>query len=123
MQKGKPGLTAGLRIAGLALALGGVPAGCTAVDSGLEGIPGADRTTFPASLARRKGLTFMLARRANEVFPRAIDLVRQGRVDLASLVSACYPLDQVGEAFTSAVARGGLKVLVEPTPPLFRSAA
>ena len=46
MQKGKPGLTAGLRIAGLALALGGVPAGCTAVDSGLEGIPGADRP-FP----------------------------------------------------------------------------
>jgi L-iditol 2-dehydrogenase len=80
----------------------------------LMGIPDDDRTSFAASLARRKGLTIMLARRAKEVFPRAVELVRQGRVDIASLVSACYPLDRADDAFTSAVRREGLKVVVEP---------
>ena len=88
----------------------------------LIGIPDEDRTTFPASLARRKGLTLMLARRANEGYPRAIDLVRRGVVDVASLVTARYPLDRAADAFADAKKRGGLKVIVEPTPPRIRSA-
>jgi hypothetical protein len=35
-------------------------------------------------------------------------------VDVASLVTARYPLAQVGEAFKVAAARNGLKVVVEP---------
>jgi L-iditol 2-dehydrogenase len=81
----------------------------------LAGIPDADRTTFQASLARRKGLSLVLARRMNDVYPRAIDLVRRGRVDVASLVSHRYPLDGIADAFRTAAARDGLKVIVTGT--------
>jgi L-iditol 2-dehydrogenase len=78
----------------------------------LVGIPGDDRTSFPAGTARRKGLTFLLARRMKEVYPRAIALVRSGRVDVRSMVSDSFPLADVDKAFEVAVARTGLKVVV-----------
>jgi len=80
----------------------------------LVGIPDADSTTFVASLARRKGLTLLLARRMSDAYPRAIDLVARGQVDVTSLVTQRYPLDRVGDAFDAAQARRGLKVVVEP---------
>jgi L-iditol 2-dehydrogenase len=80
----------------------------------LAGIPSEDRTTFTASLARRKGLTLMLVRRMKAVYPRAIRLVERGIVDVASLVTHRYPLERAGEAFEIAAARTGLKVVVEP---------
>jgi L-iditol 2-dehydrogenase len=80
----------------------------------LIGIPSDDRTAFPAGLARRKGLTIVMARRMNAVYPRAIALVERGLVDVDSLTSHRYPLAQVGEAFAVAAARTGLKVMVEP---------
>jgi L-iditol 2-dehydrogenase len=55
-----------------------------------------------------------MSRRMKEVYPRAIDLVRSGRVDVRSVVSAAFPLDEVGKAFEVAVARTGLKVVVQP---------
>ena len=79
----------------------------------LAGIPDTDLTSFPAALARRKGLTIAMSRRMSEVYPRATSLVTQGLVDVASLVSARYPLEQVAEAFEVAVARTGLKTVVE----------
>ncbi|HYN92868.1 MAG TPA: alcohol dehydrogenase, partial [Pilimelia sp.] len=81
----------------------------------LVGIPDEDRTAFPASLARRKGVTIALVRRMNEVYPRAIELVHAGRVDVSSLVTAVYPLAAAPAAFASAVAREGLKVVVAPS--------
>jgi L-iditol 2-dehydrogenase len=81
----------------------------------LVGIPDGDTTTFPAGLARRKGLTLLLSRRMNEPYPRAIRLVERGAVDLAALVTASYPLAETGPAFAAAVARTGLKVVVRPT--------
>ena len=78
----------------------------------LLGIPDGDSTTFRASVARRKGLTIVLVRRMKEVYPRAIDLVRRGLVDVSSLVTARYPLERVADALTSAAAREGLKVVV-----------
>lgn len=81
----------------------------------LAGIPDDDRSSFAASHARRKGLTILLSRRMKEVYPRATALVRSGRVDVRSVVSASYPLDRVAEAFDAAVDRTGLKVIVEPT--------
>jgi L-iditol 2-dehydrogenase len=80
----------------------------------LVGIPDEDQTTFPAGVARRKGLTFAMCRRMNHVYPRAIDLVQRGRVDVASLVTHRFPLTEAGEAFRAAVARAGLKVVVTP---------
>ena len=80
----------------------------------LVGIPSDDRTTFSAGLARRKGLTIVMARRMNAVYPRAIGLVDRGLIDVDSLITHRYPLEQVGEAFAVAAARTGLKVMVEP---------
>jgi L-iditol 2-dehydrogenase len=81
----------------------------------LVGIPAGDHTTFSASVARRKGLTLVLARRMGEVYPRAIRLARSGAVDLQRLVTHRYPLDRVAEAFAVAAEREGLKVIVEPS--------
>jgi L-iditol 2-dehydrogenase len=80
----------------------------------LAGIPSNDSTTFRAGPARRKGLTLVLVRRMGEVYPRATRLVAQGKVDVASIVTARYGLTDVEDAFRSAAAREGLKVVVEP---------
>jgi L-iditol 2-dehydrogenase len=82
----------------------------------LGGIPGDDRTTFSASVARRKGLTIAMVRRMNEVYPRAIGLAAAKRVDLTTLVTGRYPLAEAAAAFGSAAARAGLKVIIEPSP-------
>ncbi len=82
----------------------------------LGGIPGSDATTFRASLARRKGLTIAMVRRMNEVYPRAISLAAAKRVDLPTLISDRYPLDEAPAAFAAAAARTGLKVVIEPSP-------
>jgi L-iditol 2-dehydrogenase len=80
----------------------------------LGGIPDGDRTAFPASLARRKGLTLVLVRRMNDAYPRAIRLVEHGMIDVSSIVTHRYRLDRVAEAFDVAARREGLKVVVEP---------
>ena len=80
----------------------------------LGGIPDGDRTSFQASLARRKGLTLVLVRRMNEAYPRAIRLVEQGLIDISSIVSHRYPLERAAEAFAVAAERKGLKVVIEP---------
>jgi L-iditol 2-dehydrogenase len=82
----------------------------------LGGIPSDDRTSFPASLARRKGLTLALLRRMkDDVYERGARLAETGRVDLASLVTARYPLEQADEAFRVAASRRGLKVVMQPS--------
>jgi L-iditol 2-dehydrogenase len=80
----------------------------------LVGIPDGDHTSFRASLARRKGLTLALVRRMNDVYPRAIRLVEEGRIDVTSLVTAHYPLAETPAAFTAAIRRQGLKIVIEP---------
>jgi len=80
----------------------------------LAGIPADDRTSFPASIARRKGLTFKLVRRMKFTYPRAIQLVESGQVDVRSLVTRTFPLEQAQQAFTIAQRREGLKVIIVP---------
>ena len=80
----------------------------------LIGIPSDDRTAFPASLARRKGLTIVLVRRMRHVYPRALALVETGRVDVRTLATHTFPLDRAAEAFETARRREGLKVIVVP---------
>ncbi len=78
------------------------------------GIPADDRTAFPASLARRKGLTIKLSRWMKHVYPRAIRLVESGIVDVRSLVSHRFPLAEFDKAFSVTHRREGLKVVTEP---------
>ena len=79
----------------------------------LAGIPDDDKTSFLASTARRKGLTVKLVRRMKYTYPRAIDLVSQGLVDVRSLVTHRFPLEQASEAFGLAERREGLKIMIE----------
>lgn len=96
---------------------GAVDAAMEAVRPGarvvLVGIPSETRTSFVAATARRKGLTLALARRMGHVYPRAIQLVTSGRVDVRSLVSHRFPLTEVRTAFETAAQRIGHKVVVE----------
>jgi L-iditol 2-dehydrogenase len=80
----------------------------------LAGIPSRDSTTFPASTARRKGISLVMVRRMKEMYPRTIALVDSGRVDVRSVVSDTFGLADVATAFAAGEARTGLKVIVEP---------
>ena len=79
----------------------------------LAGIPDEDKTSFTASLARRKGLTIKLVRRMKHTYPRAIELVSKGLVDVRSVVTHRFPLEQASEAFRVAERREGLKIIIE----------
>ena len=79
----------------------------------LAGIPEDDKTSFTASVARRKGLTIKLVRRMKHTYPRAIELVAKGMVDVRSIVTHRFPLERAAEAFRVAERREGLKIIVE----------
>ena len=81
----------------------------------LGGIPASDKIAFGASAARRKGLTIAMARRMNEVYPRAIALAAGGQVELDPLVTGRYRLAQTPDAMATAAARTGLKIIIEPS--------
>ena len=84
----------------------------------LLGIPPDDRTSFTASVARRKGLTLKLARRSTpNAFERAVGLAAAGSIDLAGLVTSRVPLAEGALAFDALVARDGIKTIVEPAAP------
>jgi L-iditol 2-dehydrogenase len=83
----------------------------------LAGIPDEDVTSFPASVARRKGLTIRMARRMKAAYPRAIDLVQRGVVDLEGIVSSAFPLADAATAFAVAARREGLKTVVRVGQP------
>jgi len=111
---------AGLRGVDVAFEVAGdkeaVETAITAVKPGgrvvLVGIPADDSTCFTASVARRKGLTIKLCRRMKHTYPRAIHLVQYGKVDVRSLVTHQFPLEQTPQAFAVAQRREGLKVVV-----------
>jgi L-iditol 2-dehydrogenase len=97
---------------------GAVDAAAEAVRPGgrvvLAGIPSDERTSFKASAARRKGLTFVMVRRMKHTYTRAIALAVAGRVDLRTVVTHRFPLAEAAKAFEAAARREGLKVIVEP---------
>ncbi|MCJ7737352.1 MAG: alcohol dehydrogenase catalytic domain-containing protein [Anaerolineae bacterium] len=79
------------------------------------GIPREDKVTFKAGKARRKGLTILMSRRMKFEYPRAIQLVEKGIVDLQSLVTHRFPLERAGEAFelVSSLKDGVVKAMIE----------
>ncbi len=70
----------------------------------LVGIPGDDRLALRHSNARRKGLTIVMSRRMKHVYPRTLQLVERGGIDLHGLVSHRFPLKRAVEAFQLNVA-------------------
>lgn len=79
----------------------------------LIGIPCEDRTSFTASTARRKDLTVRVVHRMKHTYPRAIQLVLSGRVDVRSQVTHRVPLAEVSRAFAVAQRREGIKVVID----------
>ncbi len=78
------------------------------------GIPSDDRTVFSASISRRKGLTIKMVRRMKLTYPRAVQLVESGKVNVRSLITHTFPLNNALEAFKVAERRDGLKVMITP---------
>jgi L-iditol 2-dehydrogenase len=91
-----------------------VAAACPGGKVILVGIPADDQTSFTASVARRKGLTLKLVRRMKFTYPRAIQLVKSGKVNVRLLVTHTFPLENAAEAFAIATRRDGLKVIITP---------
>ena len=79
----------------------------------LVGIPSPDRTSFPAAIARRKGLTLVLCRRMRPTdLAEAIRLVADGSISLTGLVTDRLRLADAPAAFAALASRQGMKVCV-----------
>jgi L-iditol 2-dehydrogenase len=96
---------------------GAVEAAVAAVKPGghliLIGIPREDRITFTASVARRKDLNIKVQHRMKNPYPRAIRLVKEGRIKIDSLVTHHFPLTEIERAYDCAANREGIKVVVD----------
>lgn len=81
----------------------GPEAACTVARIGgkvvLVGIPDGDGFSLTASQVRRKGLTIKLSRRMGHIYPRAIGLVRDGRVNIKAIATHHFTLERAPEAF------------------------
>ncbi|MCA9835297.1 MAG: alcohol dehydrogenase catalytic domain-containing protein [Trueperaceae bacterium] len=82
----------------------------------LVGIPDGDKFTLTASLVRRKGLTIKLSRRMGHIYPRAIQYVDSGKLDVNAIVSHVMPLSEVKKAFEllSDYKDNAIKIVLEP---------
>lgn len=81
----------------------------------LVGIPAEDHLSFRPSVPRRKGLTVKFDRRMKHTYPRCIQLVEAGKVDLKPLATHHFPLERLEEAFELVIGRkdGVLKAMIE----------
>jgi L-iditol 2-dehydrogenase len=82
----------------------------------LAGIPDGDVYTLSASEARRRGLKIKFVRRMGDDYPRAIDLVSSGRVNVRALVTHQKSLNAAPELFEALAQNrpGYLKALLYP---------
>jgi L-iditol 2-dehydrogenase len=79
----------------------------------LIGIAREDRTSFTASKARCKDLNIKIIHRMKHTYPRAVQLVQSGRVDVRSLVTHRFPLAEIARGYASAEKREGIKVIID----------
>jgi L-iditol 2-dehydrogenase len=83
----------------------------------LVGIPDGDVYHLNAADARRRGLKIKFARRMGEVYPRAIELVRSGKVDVVSMVTHRVGLEETPGVLQALAdnAPGYVKALIYPS--------
>jgi L-iditol 2-dehydrogenase len=79
------------------------------------GIPRENLAAFPAHSLRRKGLTIKYVRRMKHTYPRAIAMVKDNLIDVDSLITHRFSLDDAPEAYPilASYAGGALKVIIE----------
>lgn len=87
-----------------------VRAGGTVVLVGM----GADEIPLPVPVIQNKELVITGVFRYANTWPTAIELVRTGRVDLDSLVTARFGLNQVEEALNTSTLSSSMKIVVTP---------
>lgn len=84
----------------------------------LVGIPPDDNARFQHSMARRKGLTIMMARRMKHTYPRAIGLAagKNPKVPVDELISEIVSLEEAASAFARnyAYEAGVIKAIITP---------
>lgn len=82
----------------------------------LAGIPDGNQYTLEAAGARRKGLSIKLSRRMGHVYPRAIQLIAEGMVNVDDIVTHRFDLAASGKAFElqTACEDGAIKSLILP---------
>jgi L-iditol 2-dehydrogenase len=68
----------------------------------IVGIPAEDFMTIKASVVRRKELAILPSRRMKHTYPAAIALAQSGQVDIDSLATHRFTLDQAKNAFDTA---------------------
>lgn len=80
------------------------------------GIPHPDRVTFDSTIPRRKELTVIFSRRSRHALEESLQLLATGQVDLASLPTREYSLEQTQAALDDTAARPGdmLRAIVIP---------
>lgn len=66
----------------------------------LTGISGQEHDPFPVGIARRKELTLQWCRRFRFNYPTAIDLAASGKIDVRSLITHSFPLEESQRAFS-----------------------
>ena len=71
----------------------------------LVGYWNTDHVGLPAIRAMRKGLTIRFVRRMKHTFPRSLDLLQRGLVNLPALISHEFEFSAVSEAFVRAEKR------------------
>lgn len=81
----------------------------------LTGISGKDDDLVPVSFARRRELTLKWCRRFLHNYPGTIALIESGRIDVASLITHRFALEEAPKAFelVAAYADGVLKASVD----------
>jgi L-iditol 2-dehydrogenase len=86
----------------------------------LVGIPREDVCSFTVGEARRKGLTIRMSRRMKAVHPQGIALAERGVVELESLISHRFGLDEAQTAFelVADLQDGVCKAMIEIQPLL-----
>ena len=65
----------------------------------LVGIPEEDAVTIPIHTARRRAITIVNLRRFRWTYPRAIDLVTRKEVDVRSMATHRFALNDIDQAF------------------------
>jgi len=81
----------------------------------LVGIPSQDGITVSSAKGWKDEVRVTWIKRQNHNYPHAIALAEKGLVDLKSLITHSFPLDQASEAFTLAESKkdGALRVVIE----------
>jgi len=65
----------------------------------IVGIPDGNEYVAAADVMRRKGISLKMSRRMGEVYPRAINLVEKGLVDVDTMVTHQFALEDAPRAF------------------------